>query len=360
MKKVVIMSRYNLNGLSDAEIEYYSRQMILKEVGVDGQLKLKKAKVCIVGLGGLGSSTSIQLASMGVGHLRIIDRDVVETSNLQRQHLYGMDVLGYPKVEAAAKRLRTLNPFVEIEPIPTSLRSSNAEKLISGVDVVVDGLDRMTPRYILNRTCVKLGIPYVYGAAITHVGSVSTIIPRETACLECFQGGINDENLPTCAVVGVNPSIINMIASIEASEAVKIILGEKPSLANTLLFCDLISLSFDKISLVKVESCPVCSSKPSNNPYQLKDDLVEEVCGRDGRRVLIFTPEEDAYLDMQVVNKKIEKLGFTIIVKADMGLTFTKNMRKRGSVLKSGVMILEGFDRRELEEFKEAIICREA
>ncbi|MBS7631695.1 HesA/MoeB/ThiF family protein [Candidatus Bathyarchaeota archaeon] len=351
------MSRYNVNDLTDAEIEYYSRQMILKEVGVEGQLKLKKAKVCIVGLGGLGSPISIQLASMGVGHLRIVDRDVVEISNLQRQHLYGIDVLGYPKVEAAAKRLRKLNPFIEVEPIPTALRATNAEKLIEGVDVVVDGLDRMAPRYILNRTCVKLGIPYVYGSAITHVGNVSTIVPGETACLECFQGGINDANLPTCAVVGVNPSIINVIASIQASEVVKIILGEKPSLANTLLFCDLISLSFDKISLVKAESCPVCGSKPSNKPYKLEDNLIEEVCGRDGKRVLIFTPEEDVDLEMQNINKKIEKLGYTVTVKADMGSTFTKNMKKRGSILKSGVTILEGFDRRELEEFREAILC---
>lgn len=349
------MSRYNLNGLTDAEIEYYSRQMILKEVGVEGQLKLKKARVCVVGLGGLGSPASIQLASMGIGHLRIVDRDVVEISNLQRQHLYGIDVLGYPKVEAAAKRLRMLNPFIEVEPMPTALRASNVEKLIKGVDVVVDGLDRMAPRYILNMACVKLGIPYIYGAAITHVGNVSTIIPGETACLECFQGGINDANLPTCAVVGVNPSIINVIASIEASEAVKIIIGEKPSLTNTLLFCDLINLSFDKISLVKVESCQICGSKPSTKPHQLEDNLIEEICGRDGRSALIFTPEEDANLEMQSINEKIEKLGFTITVKADMGSTFIKNERKRGSVLKSGVMILEGFDRRELEEFRKAM-----
>jgi len=356
----VIMSRYNVNDLTDAEIEYYSRQMILKEVGVEGQIKLKKAKVCIIGLGGLGSPASIQLASMGVGYLRIVDRDVVEISNLQRQHLYGIDVLGYPKVEAAAKRLRKLNPFIEVEPIPTALRVANVEKLISGVDVVVDGLDRMAPRYILNRACVKLGIPYIYGAAITHVGNVSTIIPGETACLECFQGGIDDENLPTCAVVGVNPSVINVIASIQASEAVKIILGEKPSLANTLLFCDLISLSFDKISLRKAESCPVCGSKPSNRSYKLEDNLIEEICGREGRRVLIFTPEEDEDLNMEMVNKKIEELGFKITVKTDMGSTFTKNVRRRGSVLKSGVVILEGFDKREVEELKEAILCRES
>ncbi|MGQ9680206.1 MAG: HesA/MoeB/ThiF family protein [Candidatus Bathyarchaeia archaeon] len=350
------MTRYNLNGFSDVEIEYYSRQMILEDVGAEGQLKLKKAKVCIVGLGGLGSSISIQLASMGVGHLRIIDRDVVEISNLQRQHLYGVNVLGYPKVEAAAKRLRLLNPFIKIEPIPSALRNMNAEELIRGVDVVVDGLDRMAPRYILNRMCVKLGIPYVYGAALTNVGNVSTIIPGKTACLECFQGGIDDASLPTCAVVGVNPSIINIIASIQASEAVKVILGKKPSLADALLFCDLTNLSFDKTTLHRAESCPICGSKPSSKPCQPKDNPVEEICGRDGRRVLIFTPEKDANLDMMIVNKKIEERGFTVTVKAEMGSTFSKNMEKKGSILKSGVMILEGFDKRELEEIRKAFL----
>jgi adenylyltransferase/sulfurtransferase len=125
---------------------------------------------------------------MGVGRLRIVDRDVVETSNLQRQHIYSMDKVGYPKVEAAAERLMRMNPFIEVEAVPMSITPKNAEGIIEGMDVIVDGLDRMTPRYVLNRACVKLGTPFVYGAVITHIGNASTIIPGETACLECFQG----------------------------------------------------------------------------------------------------------------------------------------------------------------------------
>ena len=159
------MSNYTINGFSAKELDYYSRQMVLAEIGVTGQRRLKKARVCVVGLGGLGSPLSMQLASMGVGHLRLVDRDVVEMSNLQRQHLYSVDVVGYPKVEAAASRLRSLNPHIEMEPLPLSLNPNNAEKTLSGVDVVGDGLDRMAPRYVLNRACVKLGIPYVFARA---------------------------------------------------------------------------------------------------------------------------------------------------------------------------------------------------
>ena len=344
------MARYNAKGFSDEEVEYYSRQMVLNEIGSAGQLLLKRAKVCVVGLGGLGSPLSVQLASMGVGHLRVIDRDIVEISNLQRQHLYGVDVIGYPKVEAAAMRLRRLNPFVEIEPVPMSLSSENAEKLIGGVDVVVDGLDRMAPRYALNRACVKLDIPYIFGAVLTHIGNVTTIIPRKTACLECFHGGINDDSLPTCAVVGVNPSIINIVASIQASEAVKIILGRAPSLENTLLFCDLSSLAFERIALARAETCPVCGLKPKARASPIEREPVEEICGRDGRRVFIFSVVDDQHLDMKTLNDRIHELELCPDVEAVMGTSFSGSSGFKGSVLSSGVVIIEGMESRENAE----------
>ena len=253
-----MMGEYNVQGLSDDELEYYSRQMVLPEMGASGQKKLKETRVCIVGLGGLGSPIAFQLASMGVGHLKLVDRDVVEMSNLQRQHLYGVDVVGYPKVEAAAERLRRLNSFIEVESLPMSITSRNAERVIEGCDVVVDGLDRMSPRYAVNRACIKRGKPFVFGAVITHIGNTSTIIPSETACLECFQGNVDDDALPTCAVAGVHPSIISIVASVQVSEAIRILLGRPPNLANALLFCDLEDLSFERIQLAKVDTCPVC------------------------------------------------------------------------------------------------------
>jgi len=334
-------------GLSEEELKYYSRQMVLAEVGATGQLKLKRARACVVGLGGLGSPLATQLASMGVGHLRLVDRDVVEMSNLQRQHLYGVDVVGYPKVEAAASRLTRLNPYIEVEPLPLSLNPGNAERILRGVDVVVDGLDRMAPRFAVNRACVKLGIPYVFGAAITHVGNVSTIIPGETACLECFQGDVDDSALPSCAVVGVNPSVIGIVASIQASEAVRILTGRRPNLANRLLFCDLDDLTFEGIELARADTCPVCGGAPRSSPSPIRHEAVEEVCGREGRRVFVVTPDEDLELDLEAVNRRLTELGYGLEVQANLGTTFSSPSGARGSILKSGVAILEGVEGRE-------------
>ena len=341
------MSTTDAREFSEEEMEYYSRHMVLAEIGAAGQLKLKSSRVCVVGLGGLGSPLSMQLASTGVGHLRLVDRDVVEMSNLQRQYLYNVDVVGYPKVEAAASRLRRLNPYIEIEPLPLSLNMNNAERILRGVDVVVDGLDRMAPRYALNRACVKLGIPYVFGAVITHIGNVSTIIPGETACLECFQGNVDDASLPTCAVVGVNPSIIGIVASIQASEAIRILTGRHPNLANALLFCDLANLTFERIELAKADTCPVCGRTPRSEPSPIKHEPVEEVCGREGRRVFVITPDDDLELDLGALNSLLIELEYSLDVQASLGTSFSNPLGVKGSVLKSGVTILEGVKSKE-------------
>ena len=335
-----------LSGFTDDEVEYYSRQMVMKGFGAEGQRRLKGAKVCVVGLGGLGSPVSIQLATMGVGHLRIVDRDVVDVSNLHRQHLYGVDVIGYPKAEAAAERLSMLNPHVTVEPMPVSVTPSNAERLIEGMDLVVDCLDSMAPRYSLNRACVKLGIPLIHGAVITQIGNATTIIPGETVCLECFQGGLEDDSLPSCAVVGVHPSIIGIVASIQVSEAVKLLLGRTPSLKNTLLFCDLSDLSFERITLARMENCPVCGSEPRSKPTPIRHEPLHEICGREGRRVFVFDPDEDADIDLKALNRSLEEQGFDIEVRAKLGVTFSRGHVK-GSVLLSGVTILEGMNSRD-------------
>jgi len=336
------MPKTKIKDLSDEELEFYSRQIVLSEIGYNGQLKLRNAKVCIVGLGGLGSPAAQQLAAMGVGYLRLVDRDVVELSNLQRQHLYSVDFLGYPKVEVAAKRLSELNPNITIEPMTLSLNVNNAEEIVTGIDVVVDGLDRMTPRYALNRACQKVGVPYVFGAALVTYGNVSTIIPGETPCLECFQGNLDDDVLPTCAVVGIHPSILGVLASIEVSEAVRIILGEKPLLMNKILHCDIGDMLFEELEISKTENCPVCGSKPSGHPMPLKQKLVTEVCAREGRRVFVITPRKNLDLNMDELLALIEKDGFKIKVKADLGLTFGNSSDMAASILKSGIMIIEG------------------
>ncbi|UCF45269.1 MAG: HesA/MoeB/ThiF family protein, partial [Candidatus Bathyarchaeota archaeon] len=174
--------------------EFYSRQTTLNELGVEGQQKLAKSKVAVVGIGGLGTVSSLYLALAGVEYLRLIDQDTVETPNLHRQILYSLDDLHYPKAEVAAKQLEKLNPLLKAEPFSENVNAGNVEKLLAGVDIVVDGLDNMFTRYLLNRTCVKLGIPYVFGAAIGIEGNLSVFAPPETGCLECLLPNISDSD----------------------------------------------------------------------------------------------------------------------------------------------------------------------
>jgi len=346
VKKLVKHDRSDRVELSDEELEYYSRQIVMTEMGYNAQLKLKNAKACLVGLGGLGSPAATQLVAMGVGHLRLVDRDVVELTNLHRQHLYGVDEIGYPKVEVAAKRLHGLNPYVKLEPLPLSINESNADDIVRNVDVVVDGLDSMAARYAINRACVKLGVPYVFGAAITTTGNLSTIIPGKTACLECFYGNLDDKKLPKCSLVGIHPSLVNIIASLEVSEAIRILTGKQPRLANKLLHFDLDEMEFNEISLSKVDSCPVCGEHPSGSPMPLKRELVEEICGRKGKKVFVVVPEENLNVNLLELKGYLKRKGFNLKVEGKLGLTF--NLKDvKASVLKSGIVILEGIKEKE-------------
>lgn len=349
VKKIVKSESKDPLELSKEEQEYYSRQIVMTEMGYNAQLKLKQSKVCLLGVGGLGSPAAMQLAAIGVGHLRIVDRDIVELTNLHRQHLYGVEDIDYPKVEAAAKRLHQLNPYIKVEPLPISVNKETVEKLVKDMDVVVDGLDNMKARYAVNRACIKYKVPYVFGAAITTTGNVSTIMPGETACLECFYGNLNDKNLPKCGVVGVHPSVINIIASIEVSEAIRIITGRKPRLVNKLLYFDLDELELNEIGLSKVKKCPVCGDNQTKPMLSLEHELVEEICGRKGKKVYLYTPKENLDFDFDNIKKYFEEKGVKAKVEGKLGITFELE-KVKASFLKSGIIILEG-----IKEKNEAI-----
>jgi len=343
--------------LADEELRYYSRQIMLDELGYEGQLKLKKAKVCVVGLGGLGSTIATQLTAMGTGYLRLVDRDVVEESNLQRQHLYNFDFIGFPKVEAAMKRLERLNPYIEFEPLPLSLNERNADNILRGVDVVVDGLDNMSTRYAINRSCVRLGIPYVFGAAISTFGNASTIIPRETACLECFYGKLDDGLLPTCGTIGVHPSVLGVVASVQVVETVKLLLGKQPSLKNKLLYCDISFMRFEEVEVARAETCPVCGSQPKAAPTPLKHVLIEEGCGRNKRRVFVAVPKDNLNLEMKRIVDLLKREGVRLNVEAKFGVTFTTKEGIFASILESGIMIVEGTNsEKETLDFYKGIV----
>ncbi len=236
-------------------IDRYSRQVAV--IGKEGQEKLSKARVAVIGLGGLGSLVSMYLAGAGVGELTIVDYDTVSLTDLHRQLLYREEDVGKPKVEIAVRRLHDLNPTVKIKPVNDALTEDNAEKILGGMDIAVDALDNWLGRQVLNEAIIKLRKPLVHGAVNGWYGQVSTIIPGKTPCL--FEL-VHVRSLPQC--VGYCPvvgPIVGVIASIEALEVIKLITGIGEPLAGKLLVIDGKNWVIDEIKLSRVENCPVCS-----------------------------------------------------------------------------------------------------
>jgi len=327
--------------LSDVELETYGRQIALSDIDYDGQLKLRNAKVCVIGMGGLGSLIAPKLVGMGVGYLRLVDRDVVSRSDLHRQTLYDVDSIGKPKVEVALRKLSRLNPDVKLDPYPESLNSMNARALIGGVDVILDGLDRVEPRYVVNRTCNELNIPYVFGAAIEAFGNLSTLVPGQTICLECFMSGLKDDDLPKCGVVGVHPSVLGIVTALQVSEAVRLLIGREPKLLNKLLYVDLRELEFNIFKMKRREDCPVCGAKAHRRPEPLADKFFEETCARDGRRNFVISPKERIEIDLEKLGLILAQRGFRVTTSDSFGITFETPNHVSTSILKSGTMIAQ-------------------
>lgn len=327
--------------LSKKELDRYSRQVMLEEIGYEGQLKLKNAKVCVVGTGGLGNPITSRLAAMGVGTLRIIDRDVIELSNLHRQTMFDEDDVGQVKVEVAAKKLRKLNPDCTVEPLAISVNDYTALEVIDGCDVVIDALDSVNARYALNKACVKFGIPFVTGAAVGVSGQVFTILPGTTACYHCMFPSLDEDSMPTCSIEGVHPSILSIVGGIEVAEAVKVILGKKPSLSDRILHIDIESLDFATTKTFRAEECPVCGTGISEDT--IKEELIlEELCGRNrGKRTFSITPTDTFDLDVAKVTSIAKDKGFVVDNQGDLGLSmrtddYSISFMKKGSAVVVG------------------------
>ena len=310
--------------LKSEDLQRYSRQIMLDEIGFVGLEKLRKAKVCVVGVGGIGNPVVIQLTAMGIGKLKIVDRDIIEISNLHRQHLYTENDIGRVKVEAAKEKLQQINSSVDIEALPNSVTKYTAESIVKGFDIVVDALDSIDARYALNDACIKLNIPLIYAGALGMLGSICTIIPNKTACLRCIFPALAEDDMPTCSTEGVHPSILYLVAGIQVSEIVKIILGEKPTLENKLLYIDLNDLSLEKVSVFRQEECPSCGIKRlDTSQLETQQLIIEELCGRDrGKRTYTVTPAQiSSSLNLIGIEKSAERLGYTIKTKGQLGLT---------------------------------------
>lgn len=232
----------------------YSRFAAIPSIGADGVDKIRKAKLTIVGAGGLGSITAPQLVALGVKHLRIIDQDIVELSNLQRQSMYRYEDIGKSKALVAKNFLEELNPDVEIEAISESISKKNVHIATDSVDFVVDAVDRFAPRFALNKACLEENIPYLFGAVSGMSGNTMTV-KKGTTCVECIFSQADDAKLPTSLEVGIHPSIINIIGSIQVSEAARIMQNKEPLLLNKLQFCDIGTMQFETLNVKTRDDC---------------------------------------------------------------------------------------------------------
>ncbi len=239
--------------LTPSERERYDRQIMIAEIGPEGQEKLKRSRVLIAGAGGLGSPIAIYLTAAGIGAIRVVDHDQVALSNLNRQILHWEDDVGRNKVDSARTKLRNLNSAVEVQAMVETITENNISELVEGCDVIVDAMDNLPTRYVLNRCAVEKKIPFFHGAVNGFEGRVMTVIPGETACLRCmYRGLVPQQKFP---VIGVVPAVIG---SIQATEVIKYLMGIGKLLTNRLLIYDGLKVTFSEFGLHKNPNCDHC------------------------------------------------------------------------------------------------------
>jgi molybdopterin/thiamine biosynthesis adenylyltransferase/rhodanese-related sulfurtransferase len=261
---------------SQEEVTRYSRHLILSEVGFEGQKKLKAASVLIVGTGGLGSPAALYLAAAGVGRIGLVDYDLVDSSNLQRQIIHGEAQVGNLKVESAKARMLDINPYIQVETFNDIFTSENAREIAEGYDLIIDGTDNFPTRYLINDLCVMTGRPFVYGSIFRFEGQVSVFDARTGPCYRClFPEPPPPGSVPSCSEAGVFGVLPGTIGTLQATEAIKLICGIGQGLSGRLLLYDALDLTFQNIKLRKNPECKVCS--PSPEITELID--YEDFCG---------------------------------------------------------------------------------
>lgn len=252
-----------LPNLSHEEILRYSRHLLIPEVGLEGQRKLKAASILVIGTGGLGSPVALYLAAAGVGHIGLVDYDVVDSSNLQRQVIHGTGSVGELKVESARRRMLDLNPGIEVEVYNEPFTSENAMRIAAPYDVIIDGTDNFPTRYLSNDVCVLLGKPNVYGSIFRFEGQASVFDARRGPCYRClFPEPPPPGMVPSCAEGGVLGVLPGTIGTIQATEALKLVLGIGEPLIGRLLLYNALDMSFDFVNLKKNPKCKICSPNP--------------------------------------------------------------------------------------------------
>jgi molybdopterin-synthase adenylyltransferase len=300
------------NELTSSLSDRYSRQMLFAPIGENGQAAIRKAKVAIVGLGALGTVLSNHMTRAGIGFLRLIDRDFVEASNLQRQMLYDEAdaAAATPKAIAAAERLRRINSEVELEAHVADFNSTNAEALLDGMDLVLDGTDNFSVRFLINDACVKAGVPWIYGGAVSSRGVTMNIIPGSTPCLRClYARPPAPGTMDTCDTAGVIAPIIDIVASYQAAEAMKLIVGDHARLRKGMTQFDLWHNHFTDIDLsgARKSDCPCCGLRQFDFLDAIYEgETVQTLCGRNTVQI---APVRQIRLELPLLAERLKAHG---------------------------------------------------
>ncbi|HEU5450747.1 MAG TPA: molybdopterin-synthase adenylyltransferase MoeB [Terriglobales bacterium] len=289
--------------LNNDEILRYSRHLIMPEVGMEGQLKLKKARVLCIGAGGLGSPLALYLAAAGVGTLGMVDFDVVDFTNLQRQIIHATADVGRPKLQSAAEKIKAINPFVEVKPFETKLTSANALDLFREFDMVVDGTDNFPTRYLVNDACVLTGKPNVYGSIFRFEGQVSVFATEEGPCYRCLYPEPPPPGLvPSCAEGGVLGILPGLVGVMQATEAIKLIIGVGQPLIGRLLLVDALGMKFRELKLRKNPDCPACGT------HRTISKLIDynEFCGIRGQEKPVEQSSQMPSISVEELKKRLD------------------------------------------------------
>lgn len=261
---------------TEERLERYSRHILLKDVGVEGQIKIFNAKVLIIGAGGLGSPAALYLAAAGVGTIGIADADNVDLSNLQRQVIHFTADVGRPKVDSAAEKMRAINPDVQVRTYHEWVLAANIRQMIRDYDFVIDGTDNFVAKFLINDACVLEGKPFSHGGILRFNGQTMTVSPRESACYRCAFRAIPPRGVvPSCSEAGILGAVAGMLGTIQAAETLKFITGVGELLTNSLLIFDAKDMSFSKIRMQPNPKCAVCGEHPTI--HELVDE-VQPVC----------------------------------------------------------------------------------
>ncbi|MBD0382728.1 ThiF family adenylyltransferase [Paenibacillus sedimenti] len=323
----------------------YSRQTLFSPIGIEGQRKLNASKVAIVGMGALGTVLANHMVRAGIGYVRLIDRDFVEASNLQRQMLYDEEdaANSIPKAIAAARRLQLVNSLVTIEPHVTDLNPTNAEQLLGGVDLILDGTDNFSVRFLINDVSIKLGIPWIYGGAVASRGVSLTIIPGQTPCLRClFTQAPAAGTTETCDTAGVIGGIIHVVASFQATEALKLLVGDEKNLNLKMQQWD---LWFNQNSAINVAGarkadCPACGTQHYEYLDAILDnDTIQSLCGRNSVQIHPIHPSS---LSLDDWEERLKPLG--LVEKNRFLLKFQASPDLHLVIFPDGRVLVQGTD----------------